>query len=126
MDASEKLYYSLGKLCYVMACADGEVQSEEIDKLEDIVKEKIESGHLDGAYTEIIFKVLESKDQDPKTAYDIAMKNFENLSYYFTDDLKTRFLRVLREMAEAFPPNTTDEASLYYKIKTKFDALSNE
>ncbi len=126
MDASEKLYYALGQLCYVMACADGEIQTEERDRLEDLVQEKSRAGHIDSAYTKIIFLVLQKEEQDSKTVYKMAMKTLEGLHYFFNDDLKARFLMVLKEIAEAFPPNTTDETSLYHEIKTKFESLSKE
>lgn len=123
MDATEKLYYSLGQLAYVIAKADGEIQKQEQKKLQDLIIEATKDHNLDFNYSEIIFWVLEKEKEDSNTVYSLAMKTFKSLNHFFTPDLKIKFIEVLQKIADAYPPYSIEEVEYMAKIRKDIGEL---
>jgi uncharacterized tellurite resistance protein B-like protein len=111
MDAKQHLYYALGALAYAVAKADGKVQREEIDKVREIVDRGTQHS-MDYNYTDIIFQILQKDKMGFKDVYVWAMKSFETGKYHLTPDVKDQFIKVIQEVADAFPPADPEEKAL--------------
>jgi len=122
MDAKQHLYYALGSLAYAVAKSDGKVQLEEREKLAEIVERGIEH-NLDFNYTDIIFQLLQKEKMGFNEVYKWAMHSFELGKYHFTDEMKTSFIKVIEEVAAAFPPTSPEEAELISRFANDLKAL---
>jgi uncharacterized tellurite resistance protein B-like protein len=111
MDAKQHLYYALGALAYAVAMADGKVQHEEREKLQDIVTSGTDH-EIDFTYTDIIFKLLQQDKTGFKEVYHWAMKSFELGKYHFTPAMKAEFIAIIQQVADAFPPTVPEEQAL--------------
>ena len=88
-----------------------------------MVIEATQDHNLDFNYSEIIFWLLDKENQDSKTVYQSAMKNFHGLKHFYNDDLKMKFIDVLQQIADAYPPYSIEEMNCMDKIKMEFDNL---
>ena len=122
MDAKQHLYYAIGIMAYAVAKADGHVQEEEKDKLQQIVEEEIDHS-IDFGYANIIFQILEKDDQDVSGLYSWIENALSNGKHYLTDELKVKIKVVLSKVAEAFPPTTTEETEVKTKLLEIIDDL---
>src|SRR5688572_9273851 len=111
MDAKQHLYYALGVLAYAVAKADGKVQAEEREKVNEIVSKGTQH-EVDFTYTDIIFQILQKDNAGFKDVYDWAMHAFETGKYYLTPEVKKQFIAVIEQIAEAFPPTDANERAL--------------
>ena len=76
MDAYAYLFYGLGQVTYAVAMADGKVQKEEEQKLNDIVVSNLEKNNIDFDYTGTIFKLLQRDNiLNAETSYSGGMQN---------------------------------------------------
>lgn len=108
MDSKQSLYYAMGVMAYGVAKADGVIQNEEKEALHQIVLDETEH-NMDFQYVEIIFKIL----QRDKPGFDEIRKwatdALEMGKYHLTDKIKEQFVNVLKKVADAFPPKTSEE-----------------
>ena len=116
MDYKEHLYYGLGHIVYAIAAADGKVQLEEKQKLEEIINEEMQKHNYTYDVTEIIFKLLD-KEHGILDAYKIGIKEMSLGSHHLDADLKEQFLCILRRVAAAFPPITDEEGEVIYNFE---------
>ena len=115
MDAKQHLYYALGIMAYAVAQTDGEVQNEERLMIHQIVVE--ESGHeIDFNYAEIIFSILQKENHGTSEVYQWAMNAFNLGKHHFTPLMKEQFVKIIKKIAEAYPPKTIEEIKLIDKI----------
>jgi uncharacterized tellurite resistance protein B-like protein len=125
MSPLESLYYAIGELAYAVAASDGEVQKEERKRLHQLVvgglKEKAPEP-ID--VSEIIFKLLDKQDTyDPETAYNWAMNTIRTNGHYLSPELKQKFIRVMEEIAAAYPPVTSEERDLIKRFKKDIEPI---
>lgn len=124
MDSKQQLYYALGLLAYAVAKADGKIQNEERQAIHDIVVAETDH-NMDFSYSEIIFSILQKEDRGFDKVYDWAMKYFEQGKHHFSPAMKEQFIRVIKQVAEAFPPTTTAENEVVRKFITEINAFKN-
>ncbi|CAG5078825.1 hypothetical protein [Parvicella tangerina] len=123
MTAKEHLYYGFGQVIYSLSFSDGEIQEEEKRKLEELVTEIAgENNSSVIQVTHIIFQLLD-KEQVFTTQEMLAdgIKNMKLGDQYFTTDQKELFLRILLEVAEAFPPAVDEELEVVSEYKRAFN-----
>ena len=106
------LYYALGELAYAIAQADGAIQKSEKKTLHQVVISELKKNNFEIEDIEIIPRFLE-QDQVPieltyKEAIDIMREN----NFYLDAALKEKFINVLQNVANAFPPITDQEQAL--------------
>jgi len=111
MDAFSYLFYGLGQVAYAVAMADGKVQKEEEQILNDIVVSNLEKNNIAFDYADTIFKILKNDNiLDAESSYNEGMKSINLGGNHLTDDLRDVFVVIINEIAEAFPPNTDEES----------------
>ncbi len=93
MVEKERLYDSFGELIYVLAMADGKVQVEEMDALEEIL-----SKHPWAEEIEWSFQYERKKKNDPTEVYKKALQTFVD---HGPDTEYARLLEFLEEVAKA-------------------------
>lgn len=122
MGPIENLYMALGEVVYAIAATDGKIQREEKEKLHGILKSEFDGHTLNFEPSEIMFSVLQKPITNSKTAYEWALKNIRLNSHYVSENLKHKFIAVVKKVAEAFPPITKDERALIddfiYQLKS--------
>jgi len=118
MDAYSYLFYGLGQVAYAVAMADGKVQKEEEQMLNDIVVSNLEKNNIDFDYTDTIFKILKSDDiLDAESSYKEGVKSINLGGNHLTNELRDVFVVIINEIAEAFPPNTVEERAFVSRFK---------
>ncbi|MBK9191964.1 MAG: TerB family tellurite resistance protein [Crocinitomicaceae bacterium] len=123
MDSKQHLYYALGALAYAVAKADGKVQVEEKEKVREIVDRGLQH-NIDFNYTDIIFQILQKDKMGFKDVYQWAMHSFETAKYHLTPEIKKQFIKVIEEVAEAFPPTDPNEKALIARFGHDIEKLS--
>lgn len=94
MEGKEKLYETFGELIYVLTMADGEVQQEEIDKLEEILKD------YPSAAENIRWSFnYELKKQN--SLEDLYKKVMDSFQEHGPDEEYQNFIEILAKVAEA-------------------------
>ena len=127
MTPLESLHFALGELAYTIARSDGEIQKEEREKFQNIVKAEIRCNDNDFDISGIIFQVLEKdKFVDPQTSYDWAMKEIRLNSQYLSPTLKKTFIMVLNKVAKAFPPVTGGEKKFLDRFMKDISSIEGD
>ena len=111
MDSKQSLYYALGIFSYAISKADGKIQNEEKEVLHQIVMEETEH-EMDFRYVEIIFKILQKDKPGFEDVHQWALDALETGKYHLTDKIKDQFVRVMKRVADAFPPKSDEEHEL--------------
>lgn len=122
MDAKQHLYYALGALAYAVAKSDGKVQDEEKQKVKEIVNTGIQHT-MDFNYTDIIFQILQKDKMGFKDVYEWAMKSFDTGKYHLTPEIKKQFIKVIEDVAAAFPPEDPNERALIARFSEDISKL---
>lgn len=112
MTAVGNLYTALGEVAYAIASADGRVQQEEKNKLNELLVSEFNRYPQASAYSGIIFDILKRDAMDSATAYTWALHEIEINSNYLSASMKAFFIEVIRNVAAAFPPVTAAENDL--------------
>ncbi|MCB9189862.1 MAG: hypothetical protein H6599_11355 [Flavobacteriales bacterium] len=123
MTAKEHLFYGFGQVVYCLSFSDGKIQEEEKRKLEAIVDE-IAGNNIASVVqvTHIIFQLLEKEQVfTAKEMLKEGIKNMKLGDHYLSDDLKSMFLKILQQIAEAFPPTTSEEMEVVAAFKDAFN-----
>lgn len=123
MTARDHLFYGFGQIVYCLSFSDGKIQEEEKRKLESIVKE-VAGGNADLAVqvTHIIFQLLEKEQLfTSEEMLNEGIKNMKLGDHYLTEELKSMFLKILQQIAEAFPPTTREEMEVVTTFKNTFN-----
>ncbi len=123
MTAKEHLYYGFGQVIYCLSFSDGEIQEEEKRKLESIVEDIAGDNHSSVIQvTHIIFQLLDKEQVfTPQEMLEEGIKNMRLGDQYFSDELKSMFLNILLEVAEAFPPALPQEREVINEYKRAFN-----
>lgn len=123
MESREKLFYGLGLVAYSIAGADGKVQAAEKNELHSILEDWIENLEVDFEVSEIIFNIV-SKSKTPfKEGFDLGMKHIRESKDYLTEKLKEKFIYLIKDIAHAYPPVTSDEKSIIESFEREINAL---
>jgi uncharacterized tellurite resistance protein B-like protein len=124
MGPTENLYYAIGQLAYAVAKADGEIQKEERQRFETIIAVGLRAHDVDLSISDIIFHIL-NEDNSIKVpeAYECAMREIRTNSHYLSPKLKQCFIKIIEEIAEAFPPVTAEERELVNKFKRDIEPI---
>lgn len=126
MDSRESLFYALGEFAYAIALADGKIQKQEKETLKKILSEEFKIGE-GYDYSNIIFEILKKdKTQNVQSTYNWAMKEIKLNSHYLSPELKEKFIRVIKTVAEAFLPVTKEETVLLEKFKRDIKELKGD
>ncbi len=124
MNGYAHLFYGLGQVAYAVALSDGLVQSAEQEKLHQIVLDNLEQHNLEYDYAEIIFGVLK-KDEilNSEQAFEEGIKNINLGGNYLTLTLKNIFIDVICQVAESFPPTTSEEQLVVEQFKIELTKI---
>lgn len=117
MDARDHLFYGFGYVAYALALADGAVQYQEHNAIHSAIEKAMKEFTYEFTLADIAFQVLEEEHFDVKTAYRIGLKNMHLGNDHLTDEYRSKFVKVLEEIAESYPPVTTDEQHLVDQFK---------
>ncbi len=117
MDAVQRIYYAAGLLAYSVAKADGEIQKEEREKLNGILKEEFNNGFADTDISEIIFEILRRDKQDFETTFNWAINELKVCSHKLTPEIKSHILVIMQKVAKAFPPVTYSEEQIMNRLE---------
>lgn len=107
----EKLYEAFGELIYAVAKVDGEVQSEEMVMLKQILE-----GHEWGDDIIWSFNYEEGKNRSVKEAYNRAMDIFSEYGPY---EEYNKFFDVLEKVAESSDGIDENERQLIDQFKSE-------
>ena len=88
MNATQKIYYALGQLAYLVALADGKVQESEIRALHKLVINEIKKHNTNFEYSDIIFNVLNEEKLNPDLIYEFAINELKEASEFITESIK--------------------------------------
>lgn len=126
MEPIHSLFYALGEFAYAIALADGKIQAEEKEKLHTILKQEFEN-EQEYDLSEIIFDILKKDVMgNVETVYSWALKEMKLNSHYLSPEMKEKFIRTLKRVAEAFPPQTMEETTIIEKFKQDIGALKGD
>lgn len=117
MEGKQQIYYSFGELAWAVAKADGKVQQEEKDKFLSLMKTESESQDLDFDISEIIFLIMERDSLSIDYIYQDAIANMKSHSYFFSDDMKVKFVSILNKIAEAFGGASVEEQDIINRFE---------
>lgn len=126
MTPLQNLYYALGLLAYSIAKVDGTVQKEEKNNFHKILSDEFNKHNLGFDYSEIIFKILDKDKMDTETSYRWAMEEMKQYDYFFTPDLKNKFIDILQKVAEVFPPVTEEEKKFIEQASKDINDLNGK
>lgn len=126
MTPLQNLYYAMGELAYAVACADGEIQKEERQRLHDIVREEVERHNAGYEISGIIFQLMDKEKADWPDAYHRAMSDIRLNSHYLSPDLKKAFVAIMKRIAEAYPPVTIEEQRLMDRFSQDIEPLRGD
>jgi uncharacterized tellurite resistance protein B-like protein len=126
MTPLENLHYAIGQLAYAIARVDGMVHPEERKKFHDIVEAEVRGEDYAFRVSNIIFQLIDKDKQDSRTAYDWAMRQVRMNSHYLSPALKSKFLRVMEKIAEAYPPVTLEEREMIDNFKAEIAILHGD
>ncbi len=125
MDAYSHLFYGLGQVAYAVAMADGGIQREEEQKLQEIIKEHLAKHEIEFDYSDIIFKILKSDDiLDSESAYKDGIYSIKLGGNHLTDELRKTFVSIIDVIAASFPPKTAEETELLERFKLDLRAIN--
>lgn len=124
MNASQKIYYALGELAYLVAMADGELQNSEIRKLHEIVIKEIKLHNASFEYSDIIFNVLSQEKPNLELIYRLAIEELSSASDFVTPELKTQIISVLTNIAEAYQGINPKQQELIDKVQVKLENMN--
>jgi hypothetical protein len=118
MDAQQHLFYGLGQIAYAVAIADGKVQPEEEEKLQQMVNDGLQKLGSDASYTEIIFLLNErDKSHDGEFLYTEGIRNIDLGKHHMTGAMKDQFMALLEEIALSYKAVEPGEAALLGRFK---------
>ncbi|HQQ94065.1 MAG TPA: hypothetical protein PLQ93_05890 [Bacteroidia bacterium] len=126
MTPIENLHYAIGELAYAFAKVDGKVNQEERQKFQEIVLRGFKQKDYNYDVSDIIFKILDKDKRDFKSAYDWAMRELKTNSHYLSPELKNCSLRIMKDIAEAYPPFTEEERNLYRQFEKDIEPLKGD
>ncbi|MCG8575193.1 MAG: hypothetical protein MI810_09945 [Flavobacteriales bacterium] len=123
MHGLENIYYAMGEMAYAIAKADGTVQKEERQKIQEIVLEQTKQHNIDFDFAETIFLILEKDDPDAETSYEWAMQEFDENKIHLTPQLVNQFIVIADRIADAFDLPSKKEDDMVARFKIDIQAL---
>lgn len=125
MDSKQQLYSALGQVAYAIAMADGEAQIEEKEKFHQIITEAAQKYDKDFDFADVMFQLMDQDHMDVETAYDWAIKQFKLGSNRLTDELKNNIIKILIDVAKAYPPVEIEEMDILERIQKDLDEIQD-
>lgn len=126
MTPFENIHYAIGELAYAIAKIDGRVNPEERKKFEQIVLTGFRHKNYNYDVSDIIFKILDKDKRDPQTVYNWAMHELKTNSHYLSPELKDCAIKIMKSIAEAFPPVTHEEDALFQRFVKDIEPLKGD
>ena len=81
------------------------------------MKTESENHDLDFDISEIIFLIMERDTISVEHIYNDAIANMRDHSYFLTDDMKPKFVDILRKIAHAFGSVSAEEQDLIKRFE---------
>jgi len=124
-------YTELGKLAYSIARADGVVQSEEVDKICDLIGEEISVNDADESFqretvleTAAEFNKLRNENASARDAFNGFTNYLDSNISEFDHRIKNLFIRVAMRIAAANEGVNETESALIDKLRKKLSAVN--
>ena len=125
MDSKQELYLCLGYMAYAMALSDGKVQSEEIVQFKKNVTEGVKKFDPNFDISNIIFSIIEKDKISAQTAYDLGIITLKKGSNRITDEIKEFMLCIIKEIATAYPPITSEENQIIIQFEKDLNQIQD-
>lgn len=128
----KSFYIELGRLAYAIARADGIIQSEEVDRICDLIGQEIENSGDDsfdkrdvilGAASE--FNRLRTENASARQAFTGFTDFIAANTALFDSRTKNLCMKVALRIADANEGVNETESALINKLKQKLDAVSS-
>lgn len=126
MTPIQNLHYAIGELAYAVASADGKVQKEERKKFHDIVESELHKNNSEFDISGIIFQIMEKDRPGSRETYKWAMDEIRLNSHYLSPQMKQTFIRIMEQIAVAFPPVTRTEKNLLEKFRKEIADINGD
>lgn len=121
----QNLHYAIGELAYCMAKVDGKVQKEEREKFHDIVISELKEDY-DFNISDIVFHIMEKDKADSVSTYNWAINEIKMNGHYLSPELKSKFINVMKKIANAYPPVTVEERDILKKFKKDIGPIKGD
>ena len=127
--AANTFYQKIGRLFYAVAMADGNVHSDEIDRLKQIVRDTwlphddlVDEYGSDAAFQiEIVFDWLLENEQDSKASYEEFREFYKEHPKIFTVDVKALVIKTANAIASAYAGKNKSELTILGKLQLLFN-----
>ncbi len=116
MTPTDNMYYAAGEVAYAIAMADGQLQKEEKDRFQEILKREFNGKISEANTAEIIFKLFQKEKVSANYAYEAAMHTLNANSHYLSKAMKEHIIHVIEHVASSFPPVTQAEMDMISKF----------
>ena len=122
-------YQKIGSLFYAVAMADGNIHSDEIDRLKQIVRASwlphddiLDEYGTDAAFQiEIVFDWLLEHERDSNNCYLEFQDFYKDKPQIFTVDVKELVLKTANAIASAYAGKNKSELTLLGKLQLLFN-----
>ena len=120
-DLHPELTRAIAEIAYATAKSDGHLQDEERDAFNNIIKEELGDAALEAIDR---FELLE-KDLDAEMiqAYRGALSRLKRHRRYLNDDIKKKFLDVMKKVASSYDGTEAAESIFIRKFKKDLKSL---
>ena len=120
-DLHPELTRAIAEIAYATAKSDGHLQDEERDAFNNIIKEELGDAALEAIER---FELLE-KDLDAEMiqAYRGALSRLKRHRRYLNDDIKQKFLDVMKKVASSYDGTEAAESIFIRKFKKDLKSL---
>ncbi|MBA3666078.1 MAG: TerB family tellurite resistance protein [Bacteroidetes bacterium] len=126
MTSIESLYYAIGEMAYAIAKVDGPVQREERERFHKLVSEELQHGEYLFDISDIIFQILDKEKASAQMAYEFAMKQIRLNSHYVSPEIKDKFIRVMKKVAEAYAPISAEEQKMMDRFNAEIKSIKGD
>jgi hypothetical protein len=124
MTPLESLHSAIAELAYATTFSEGELERTEAAKFLAIVASELHNKNYDFDITQIIFEIMVKDRISTDTSYNWAMHKIKTNSHYLSPELKGKFIRVMKEVAKAFPPE--EEIGLLERFRKDIGAIHGD
>lgn len=120
----DTLSYAGCLLACAVAGVDGKLQNDEKHQLRTIINQELILGTKSFRFAGVLNNLLEQPNR-LKPDHSWAMAEIKKNEKKVSPEMKSRFIRLIQRVADAFPPVTAEENEFLQKIQTELQALGN-
>jgi hypothetical protein len=121
----KNFYSEVGKLLYALAKADGQISTEEINEIHQLVLKDLvpledssdEFGTDSAYYVEMEFDFLNENSYDPDVAFDSFISYVEDHYTAFDERLKTAIMDVAETLINSFHSTSIKDHNYMVKLR---------